>query len=678
MASNRQFSLATLAEAVAGTNDSKIVTPLGVYMALQDAIGAVEVSSIDCAGVAASALRGKFVTLGDRAGPVHVFFDRADVSDDPGISGRQVPVDLPNGGGFVQPRDVARLTAAALNVGGALVATAADAVLTLADAASGARTNAAAGTSGAAVSTTVNGVTGGAGNGTVTIAPLTTGLAGRYFYVLIPGKVLVVWFDHDGNVGTAPAVGQDRSILVDCGDVSENGTIWATALATALAADPDLNVSRVGLVVTISQKTSFGAFEVVDADASLPGTVTLATLSAGGASATEISRIDFGGLTAAGLRGKYMTLADAAGAVVVWFRWSDSGANSRGIACISAAGTDTGATLAETLKLALDADPEFSAGRVGSVVTVTARQSGIRRAVRAEASGLTVARVTAGAGLQSLRSAMCLAVDQMAAIGGSGDAFTVFDGPGANFTRNGASWLTLPATHVPTWSNAAGGAGLGALVSPRHLICANHFPLAAGETVRFVTAANVTVTRTIAGQTRIGATDIRVCSLNADVPAGIDFARVMPANWRNWIPSPGNTPKIPLVNIKTGRYPRVFDLAIVKHQTDAGGSPGTLGLVRPISTERLGFYSDAVGGDSGSALFGYVNGVPVLFGAFFGGVGTPTYQDLPGALLDYIFEGYPAGSMEFITAYLSEINAAMIGLGGGYRLTAVDLSHFIL
>jgi hypothetical protein len=222
--------------------------------------------------------------------------------------------------------------------------------------------------------------------------------------------------------------------------------------------------------------------------------------------------------------------------------------------------------------------------------------------------------------------------------------------PGTStYVRNTSCWGSdIDLTPFAAYNSAAASgfenwAGL-TLITPRHVIGAEHTnnPFL-GSTVHFVTASNVVCSRTITAVQRVGTTDIRIGLLNADVDAGIAFARVLPANWESKLPSLGSR-RVAVARITQLQKLGVHDLYDL--DDDANFMPPT--------GDRAAFHAAAVYGDSGSPLFLVVNDDMVLLGTLWSIAEAPS-----------------------VTYHRTAINAAITALGGGYTaVTDADLSSF--
>jgi hypothetical protein len=163
--------------------------------------------------------------------------------------------------------------------------------------------------------------------------------------------------------------------------------------------------------------------------------------------------------------------------------------------------------------------------------------------------------------------------------------------------------------------------------------------------VHFVEADNDVVVRTVTAVQAIAGTDILVGKLDSDVPAGIDFAKVLPTNWATKLPSLA-TFGMPVCNSNQGKE---------VHLRNVRTLAAAVYCEPPSLASRISFYRDVISGDSGSPCFAVVNGEMVLLCAWLAG---------------------GAGAGPSIVHFTTEINAALTSLGGGYSLTAVDLSTY--
>lgn len=230
--------------------------------------------------------------------------------------------------------------------------------------------------------------------------------------------------------------------------------------------------------------------------------------------------------------------------------------------------------------------------------------------------------------------------------GGELNLFSVKNPQTSTYTRNAGCWASsLNWTGVSPHNFSGGFQRGGTLVSPRHLIWANHFNIPNGTTITFVNAHNQAFTRTITSSTDIQNSDIRVGVLNSDIDASIAFYSVLPADWRDYLPTVFFT-LLPLVTTDQEQKALCRELTNVT-------SIGLIAHRRAPSPPRQALSENIVVGDSGQPMFMLINGEMVFMGTHYTNFGIAP-----------------------IMTRITEINAAMATLGGGYQLTQADLSEF--
>ena len=238
----------------------------------------------------------------------------------------------------------------------------------------------------------------------------------------------------------------------------------------------------------------------------------------------------------------------------------------------------------------------------------------------------------------------------------NGKVFTTQNHAGNTYVRNPNVWcadIVSKLTGISPWNSRGGATRAGTLITPRHVINAEHYPLLVGDTIRFVAADNTVHTRTVTGKATHPTytpynPDFRVYTLNSDLPAAITPCKVAPANIGSY-----------LVNNFQNRPPALgLDkeekaLAIVYN---GGGD-----FLFPTNADRLVFSESKISGDSGNPAFLIVDGNLVLLTVWtFGGAGS----------------GTPVASN------LAKINAmilaadAQANVSTGYTVTEADFSAY--
>lgn len=228
------------------------------------------------------------------------------------------------------------------------------------------------------------------------------------------------------------------------------------------------------------------------------------------------------------------------------------------------------------------------------------------------------------------------------------------------YTRNASFWArdyVAAMTAISPWNSSGATQKAGVLVSPRHVLFAQHYTPSVSSTIRFVTTGNAVVTRTISAVQNLTTResyypDISVALLDSDVPGTIGFARVLPDNFRDYLPSL-TSPRLPVLITNQDEEGLVMDMHEMPTAITAPRS--LLYLQAPTDATRQSFSELLISGDSGAPFCWFIDSKLVL-------LGMATYAN------------YGAGTS--IVPFKAEIDAAMATLGGGYTLTEIDLSSY--
>ena len=216
-------------------------------------------------------------------------------------------------------------------------------------------------------------------------------------------------------------------------------------------------------------------------------------------------------------------------------------------------------------------------------------------------------------------------------------------------TRNdGASSYVRSLTHfaadvdltsVSVYASDGLPASTATLISPRHVLLAHHAVPADGTVLRFVTAADAVVLRTLSTSIRVGTTDIRIGRLDSDIPSALGFAKVL-------------TPEIEarILNapaIYTDQNQQLF----VGDITSLTANYVQFSQASTSPRSALWKSGGLASGDSSHPVFVILDGEAVLLGAAQNII-SPTVARAPT-----------------IAQNIAAINAVMTTLGGGYQLT---------
>jgi hypothetical protein len=235
--------------------------------------------------------------------------------------------------------------------------------------------------------------------------------------------------------------------------------------------------------------------------------------------------------------------------------------------------------------------------------------------------------------------------------------FSVRDDMNCIYVRNPNCWAAdLDLTCFSPWNSRSYNCFAGALISPRHIILANHAILPIpGDTVRFVTKDNLVITRTYIA-VRYCVSDIAIGILDNDVPNTITYAKVLRPASASQLPLRGNsdylTWPLHIPVLATNQFKEALVKEFVVGESGCSVSP-------PYSTLRSAFSSSIITGDSGSPVFFIIDNQLVLL----------TSWTFPSA-------------GPFYRAYYDQINATMAqlsvdaGAQTNYQLSPVDLSGF--
>ncbi len=250
--------------------------------------------------------------------------------------------------------------------------------------------------------------------------------------------------------------------------------------------------------------------------------------------------------------------------------------------------------------------------------------------------------------------------------------FSTFSPPGGPFVYNTDCWAAdLNLTGVSLYHTGGNSGSGGTMISPRHLVWANHLDADVGSDFLFVRKGNIPVWRTLAGKQRAccmnspgypGAQywdDIMVGYLDEDVPESIASYKVLPATYDAYLPE------------FTGFLARDLPTLLIDNQQKAiiktinnGGSGPTYffsGAPIPAGDLREPYDEVLVSGDSGkpTLMVFAKNELAILNTHYFGGVG---------------------GSGPSFTARIDQINTAMAALdtdSTGYQVTLFNFAEFL-
>ena len=186
-------------------------------------------------------------------------------------------------------------------------------------------------------------------------------------------------------------------------------------------------------------------------------------------------------------------------------------------------------------------------------------------------------------------------------------------------------------TCASPWNSTGGTRRAGTAITPRHAVCANHYPIPVGATIRFVTSDNTVITRTVVQADRIFCngvgTDAWMILLDSDLPASITPCKIFPDGYETYLPVGATTAAafaLPVLAMDFSENGIALD--IIAELATATVPTMTFGA--PTIPHRLAFYDPIIIGDSGNPIFGVIGSELWLLSTFHGPGGGPFYGGL--------------------------------------------------
>ena len=261
----------------------------------------------------------------------------------------------------------------------------------------------------------------------------------------------------------------------------------------------------------------------------------------------------------------------------------------------------------------------------------------------------------------------------------NGGVYTSQNHETATYLRNPSLWcadVVNELTSISPWNSEHQNRVGGTLITKRHIITSAHAALSISSVpliVRFVDADSNVHTRTIIGSktsddwARRNLSDFRIYTLDSDLPDSIKPCKILPSNWKNYLPDLNDT-RPPQLVLDQEEKALVADLRRVDTKLSYGAYP--------IDTNRQILSEPLIGGDSGNPAFFIVDP-------------NPEDSNVSSQLvLNYVLTFGGSGSGSSLASSISLLNSAIAGadadaslrlgesINTGYTVTEADFSYY--
>jgi hypothetical protein len=252
----------------------------------------------------------------------------------------------------------------------------------------------------------------------------------------------------------------------------------------------------------------------------------------------------------------------------------------------------------------------------------------------------------------------------------------------------------VDVSFISPWNSDGGTNFSGSLITPRHFIRGTHWPprnFTPGTRIHFVDMDNNIYVRTIVGEQSVWGSDLKVCTLNADISAGCKPVKLFPNVYSSIIRDPMG---MELPGLSAIVYNAIITPPMVMTTQDKNfyiaesfRSDGTQGQEPVTNFSRAPFFYGIRGGDSGSPAFFIVNDEPSLAFTLYSAGGTSTYNPSwysigggngqPGPLIHLINTLGISGADTNAGLLSGYANSAIWPVSGGrYIAQLTDISMF--
>ena len=278
--------------------------------------------------------------------------------------------------------------------------------------------------------------------------------------------------------------------------------------------------------------------------------------------------------------------------------------------------------------------PEATASAIITIVATSGTATTTRTvSVTLTLSGASVIEVIEGGVAGSARKALSDPMDNALVAANPAAQQNVYTTQDP-YVRNTSFFLQ--GTHAEAltcaspWNSTGGTRRAGTAITPRHAVCAKHYPVPVGATMRFITSDNTVITRTVvqAGIVTTSAQDAWMVLLDSDLPASITPCKLFPDGYETYLPAGASSVAayaLPLLAMDFSENGIVLDF--VDQFLKSNGSPFAF-YGTPTLPDRLAFYDPIISGDSGNPIFAVIGSELWLLSTFFGAGSGPFYGGL--------------------------------------------------
>jgi hypothetical protein len=242
----------------------------------------------------------------------------------------------------------------------------------------------------------------------------------------------------------------------------------------------------------------------------------------------------------------------------------------------------------------------------------------------------------------------------------TGDANTVYT-RNTNFWLQDIDWSCLSPMNSLGRNHLGGAHRAGTVISPRFIMCINHYKIWDLEKIWFLGTDNVVYERSIVASKKVGiyADGINIALLNADLPAEVSIAKVLPTNVSLRLGRDG----LDLPMVWFNQYREACLASIVLGQNGYISCLNRdVNTLAPILSSRLPANKNMIEGDSGGPGFLLCGTTPVLVGII----------QTVGGLVAVGF------NHTAINTAMAELWAENSQAGTAQQLTDVDISSYPL